>query len=81
MSKLKFRALLLQLTCFAPLFFIFHYLISSYLTLSGFWIPVCASIIATILAPKFQTIRTREGEKMYMKWLFSKEVKEITFKK
>jgi hypothetical protein len=36
-----------------------------------------AFVIGTILAPKFQAVNTREGEKLFMKWLFVKGVKEV----
>jgi hypothetical protein len=36
-----------------------------------------AFVIGTILAPKFQAVTTREGEKLFMKWLFVKGVKEV----
>jgi hypothetical protein len=29
------------------------------------------------LAPKFQAVKTNEGEKIFMKWLFIKGVKEV----
>jgi len=29
------------------------------------------------LAPKFQAVKTNEGEKLFMKWLFIKGIKEI----
>jgi len=62
--------------------FIFFYLISYFLLikfgrLTGLWVPICAAIITTILAPKFQYLKYHGEEKIYMKWLFTKGVKEV----
>ncbi len=75
--SLKTKSFLYQLLSFAVLFILFRFLIDAYTNLSGFWIPVTAFVIGTLLAPKFQTIKTNEGEKMYMKWIFLKGIKEI----
>jgi hypothetical protein len=45
--------------------------------LTGFWIPITAFIVSTLLAPKFQAVKTNDGEKLFMKWLFIKGIKEI----
>ena len=76
MSK-KNKAFVFQLVSFAILFFGFRYLISEFSEITGFWIPLTAFVISTILAPKFQAVRTSEGEKLFMKWIFLKGVKEI----
>jgi hypothetical protein len=34
-------------------------------------------VISTILAPKFQAISTKDGEKIFMKVIFVKGVKEV----
>jgi hypothetical protein len=34
-------------------------------------------MVALLLAPKFQAVKTNEGEKIFMKWLFIKGVKEV----
>jgi hypothetical protein len=44
--------------------------------MTGWWKPITAAMMATLLAPKFQAIRTGEGEKLFMKWLFIKGFKE-----
>lgn len=76
MSK-KTKAFFYNLVCFAILFVIFHYLTSKFSSFSGLWIPLIAFVISTILAPKFQAVRTKEGEKIFMRWLFIKGIKEI----
>jgi hypothetical protein len=36
-----------------------------------------AFVIGTIIGPKFQAARTKDGEKLFMKWIFIKGIKEI----
>ncbi|WP_016989727.1 hypothetical protein [Flavobacterium sp. ACAM 123] len=77
MSKLQVRAFLYQLGCFAILFISARYLIERFTGLTDFWIPLTAFVVGTILSPKFKAVKTEDGEKLYMKWVFAKEVKEI----
>jgi len=77
MSKLQIKAFVFQLLCFAFLFIIFRYIVFNYTNLTGFWIPLTAFVVGTILAPKFQAVKTKDGEKLYMKWLFLKGIREI----
>lgn len=77
MTKLQVRAFLYNLGCFAILFIAFRYLVEQYTSLSGFLIPMTAFIAGTLLAPKFQAAKTRDGEKLFMSWLFVKGIKEI----
>jgi hypothetical protein len=77
MTKLQVKAFLFQLLCFAGLFILTRYLVAEYTMLTGFWIPVTAFIVGTILSPKFQAVKTKDGEKLYMKWLFLKGIREI----
>ncbi len=77
MSKLQLRAFLYQLGCFVCLFVLSRYLVARFTDLNYFWAPFVAFIVATFLSPKFQAVRTKDGEKLFMKWIFSKQVKEI----
>jgi hypothetical protein len=77
MSKLQVRAFLYNLGCFAILFITFRYLIAQYTSLSGIWISITAFVVGTLLAPKFQAAKTKDGEKLFMSWLFVKGIKEI----
>lgn len=76
MSK-QVKAFVFQLLCFAVLFIAARYLVAEYTGLTGYWIPVTAFVIGTLLAPKFHAVKTQEGEKLYWKWLFVKGVREI----
>lgn len=62
---------------FAIFFFAARFLVTTYTHLQGFMIPLTAFVVGTILAPKFQTVNTHEGEKLFMKWIFVKGLKEI----
>lgn len=76
MSK-QTKAFLYNSLSFAILFIPVYFLIKFYTGLTGFWIPVTAFVVATLSAPKFQAIKTPGSEKLFMKWVFMKEVKEL----
>lgn len=76
MSK-QTKALVFNMLGFFVLFMIFRYVVATYSGFTSWKIPVAAFLVATILAPKFQVVKTAEGEKLFMKWLFIKGVKEI----
>ncbi|RZJ36707.1 MAG: hypothetical protein EOO51_00915 [Flavobacterium sp.] len=75
--NLQTKALIYQLVCFAALFLSFRYLIDEYTHLQGIWIPVTAFVVGTLLSPKFQAVKTKTGDKMFVKWLFIKGIREI----
>ena len=76
MSK-KTKAFFYNFIGFAIIFFTVRYLVAIYTNLESYWIPITAFVVGTLLAPKFQTIQTNDGEKLFMKWLFIKGFKEI----
>ena len=76
MSK-KTLAIIYNLVGFAILFIAMRYFVLNYTNLEGVWKPLTAAIIASLLAPKFHAVKTRTGEKLYVKALFFKGVKEI----
>ena len=77
MTRLQVRAFLYQLGCFAILFISARYLAERYTGLTGLWVPMTAFVVGTLLSPKFQAIKTKDGEKLYMKWILLKGFKEI----
>ncbi len=77
MTKLQIRAFVYQLICFSILFILFRYLIGEFFNLTGLWVPFLAFIIGTVLSPKFMAVKTKEGEKLFMKWLFIKGIREV----
>ena len=76
MSK-KVKAFLYNFFGFVVIYIPTLYLVNIFTHLNGIWIPMTAFMVALLLAPKFQAIKTHSGEKIYMKWLFIKGVKEI----
>lgn len=76
MSK-KTKAFLFQLASFAVLFIAVRLLVVAYTNVTGIWISLIAFAIGTLLSPKFQAIKTRDGEKLFMKWIFLKGIREI----
>ncbi|RZJ54781.1 MAG: hypothetical protein EOO44_03750 [Flavobacterium sp.] len=77
MTKLQVRAFLYQLGSFAVLFIAGRFLIAQYTGLTGIWIPMTSFIVATLISPKFQAVKTKDGEKLFMKWIFVKGIREI----
>ena len=75
--KKSTKAILYQLISFGIIFFAFRYIVANYTNLTGLWIPITAAVVATLLAPKFQAIRTPDGEKLFMKWIFIRGIREI----
>jgi hypothetical protein len=77
MTKLQVKAFVLQLICFATLFILSKFLIEKYSHLTGLYIPIIAFVVSTLVSPKFQAVKTNAGEKLFMKWIFIKGLKEI----
>ena len=77
MSKLQLRGFLYQLLCFGILFIGFRFLIDKYTHLNGIWISLTAFVVGTLLSPQFQAVKTNDGEKLFMKWIFMKGFKQI----
>jgi Na+-driven multidrug efflux pump len=75
--SLKVKAFILQLISFATLFIIVRFLLANYTNLEGMWVSITAFVLGTILAPQFQSVEGKEGPKLFMKWIFMKDVKEI----
>lgn len=73
----KLKAFLYNMLGFIPFYALAYILLTKFTEAQGFWVPVIAAVATTILAPKFQTISYKGEERIYMKWLFIKEVKEV----
>jgi hypothetical protein len=41
------------------------------------WISFSAFVVGTLLSPKFQAAKTKDGEKLFMTWIFLKGVREV----
>jgi hypothetical protein len=71
------KALLYNFLGFAPIYLLLYFVIGHFTNLTGWWIPVTAAVATTILAPKFQMVKYRDEEKIFMKWLFIKGAREV----
>ncbi len=78
MSKLQVKAFVFQLLCFVIFFLSTKYLVLELTSLKGFIPSMIAFVIGTFLAPKFMATKTKDGEKLFMKWIFLKGLREIT---
>lgn len=76
MSK-KTKAFLYNLLGFSFFYIISYFVVMTFGVLEGLWIAATSFVISTLLAPKFQAIKTNEGEKLFMKWIFIKDLREI----
>jgi hypothetical protein len=76
MSK-KVKAFFYNLICFAILFILFRFLLDKFSNLTGLFVPLTAFVLGTLIAPKFQAVQTPEGEKIFMRWLLLKGVREV----
>ncbi len=75
MSKQN-KVFIVQFVCFAVLFLLGKLLLS-FTEITGFMNPLLCAVFATILSPQFKVIKTDEGEKVMMRFLFNKKIKEI----
>lgn len=76
MSK-KIKAFVLQLISFVIFFIGFTYIFKQFFDLQDLSIKLMAFGVGTIFAPKFIATQTKNEEKLYMKWIFIKGLKEI----
>ena len=76
MSK-KTKAFLYNLLGFTCFYIPAYLLIMHFTNLVGFWIAGPSFIVSLFLSPKFQYMQTHEGEKIFMKWIFVKGIREV----
>lgn len=76
MNKNK-KAIVYNLLGFAPFFLVTYFLAIEFTGLTGVMVPITAAVVSTILAPKFQFVKYQGEDKIFMKWLFLKGVREI----
>jgi len=56
---------------------LFRFLIEQYTHLTGYFIPITAFVVGTLLAPKFQAAKYQGEEKIFIRWIFMKGVKQF----
>jgi hypothetical protein len=72
--KPKHKALLLNFLGFAIIFLAVRFALDYLFEANRFLLAFISAVMATLFSPKFAAIRTNEGEKLSMKWFFSKKV-------
>jgi len=77
MMNLKNRALVFNFISFTLIFLGMRYVIVDYLAAASIIKSIVAAILTMILAPKFMVMKTKEGTKLVMKWLFVKGFKTL----
>jgi hypothetical protein len=75
--SLQTKSIVYQFACFAAIFALVRYLALPYTGLSGIWLPITAFVVCTLICPVFKAVRTPQGEKLYVKWIFLGGAKEI----
>lgn len=75
--KLKHKALLYNFIGFAIIFTLSRVLLGYFVPIQRLLLAIMAAITANLLAPKFAIARIDGEEKLVMKWIFKKGVKEI----
>ena len=76
MSK-KVKSFIYNFIGFSVFYIPAYLLVMNYSHLQGLWIAGTAFMVSLILSPKFQAIKTHDGEKIFMKWIFISGVKEL----
>ena len=66
MSK-KVKSFIYNFLGFSVFYIPAYLLVMNYSHLQGLWIAGTAFMVSLILAPKFQAVKTHDGEKIFMK--------------
>lgn len=76
--KTKTKALFYNFVGFAPIFFISYVLLLSFTELERPFPAIISAVITFVLAPKFQVVNSQGKDRLFMKWIFQKGVKELS---
>lgn len=75
--SIKFKALLYNFIGFIFFFLLIRMCISYFLPVNNIINLLIVGLVTIILAPKFAVIKEPDGEKIKMKWIFIKGVKDV----
>jgi hypothetical protein len=75
--KPKFKALVFNFIGFAFIFLIFRLSIGYFFEFNRILMALVSALAATILAPKFVAVRSSKTQKIFMKWIFIKGIREL----
>lgn len=74
---MKAKALLFNFIGFAFFFLLLRYISGFIFAETPLYAVVIVAIIANFISPKFGVIASESGQKMMMKWVFIKGIREI----
>lgn len=75
--KPKFKSFIFNFIGFTVLFIIIRSVMWFLISSDSIFLAIVAAVLASLLSPKFAVAKTQEGEKLFMKWVFIKGVKEV----
>lgn len=75
--SLKTKGFIFNLLAFSLIYLPAYFGFLRFSWFESIWCAVGAALVASLLAPKFQTVQTQTGLKLFMSWIFMKGVKEI----
>lgn len=74
----KNKSFLLNFLCFGLIFITFRLGINYFFPeLDRLWAALIAGVLTIFVAPRFAAIPTDKGEKVFMKWILLKNIKQI----
>ncbi|MEJ1222203.1 hypothetical protein [Sediminicola sp. 1XM1-17] len=75
--KPSFKAFFYNFIGFGILFIVIRAIMWVVLPGDSILLAIVAAIMASVLSPKFAATKTKDGEKLFMKWLFMKGIKKF----
>ena len=75
--SLKYKALLFNFIGFALIFILIRTGLTYFIPIPKIYFVIIAAVVASVIAPKFAVARVNGKEKLMMKWVFKKGVKEL----
>ncbi|CAM3946420.1 MULTISPECIES: hypothetical protein [Flavobacterium] len=76
MSK-KTKAFLYNFLSFVAIYIPALFIVKLIVNSESVIVSIFAFVISLVLGPKFQYVKTSEDEKIFMKWIFVKGIKEV----
>ena len=73
----KYKALLFNFITFAIIYIIIRLGLGYFWPDNSTFLALGSAVITITLSPKFTTIKTNSGEKLMMKWIFIKNVRQL----
>lgn len=75
----KSKALLFNFVCFGLIFVLLRVVVFRVLfpEINTMFAALVSGFVAIFLSPRFATASTDQGEKLFVKWIFFKNVKQI----